>query len=363
MPVPIRPSLFSMPLHPPERPIADCYADDLRMIELAEQLGYEEFWCGEHLTSRWENVPDPMLLLAAAASRTTQIRFGTAVLLMPFHNPLHTALRLAQLDHQMRGRLIVGIGSGGLKQDREAFGIDLTPEQAGRLTAESAELLERFWQGEPFAHTGEFFRYTLPDEDPTLRNGALMRPYQRPRPEIAVAGVNRQSYILGWAGERGYTPLTTNLMATDHIVDHWAAYTAGCVRGGRAPDRARWHICRDIHVADTTDRAIREVRDGGMARAYREYMLPLVRSGRGLHAFKLDTTMSDDEVTIDYLIEHAWIVGSVEECTRRLRALRDASGGFGVLMAIAHDWAPYTDRFHRSLALLAEKVLPGVNGS
>src|SRR5918994_6149553 len=110
-------ALFSMPTHPPGRPVHETYADDFRTIELAEQLGYEEIWIGEHFTNSWENIPDPLAFIAAGAARTTRLRFGTGVALMPFHNPLYLALRLAQLDQQTGGRINVGIGSGGLSTD------------------------------------------------------------------------------------------------------------------------------------------------------------------------------------------------------------------------------------------------------
>ena len=118
---------------------------------------------GEHFTSAWENIPAPDLFIAGAAARTRRVKFGTGVLLMPFHNPLHAALRLAQLDHQLRGRLMVGVGSGGIAADKQVFGIDITPEDAGRLTREGTELLIRCWQGEPFAFEGDFFKLTAPE--------------------------------------------------------------------------------------------------------------------------------------------------------------------------------------------------------
>src|SRR5437773_4442104 len=115
----MRLAMFSMPTHPPGRPVHETYADDFATFELADRLGYDEVWIGEHFTSVWENIPDPLAFIAGAAARTRRLRFGTGVLLMPFHNPLYAALRLAQLDHQTLGRIQVGIGSGGLTADKE----------------------------------------------------------------------------------------------------------------------------------------------------------------------------------------------------------------------------------------------------
>ena len=75
--VSVRLGMFSMPLHPPGRPIADTYEDDLRTFELADRLGYDEIWIGEHFTSVWENIPAPDLFIAQAAARTRrQVRPG-----------------------------------------------------------------------------------------------------------------------------------------------------------------------------------------------------------------------------------------------------------------------------------------------
>ena len=338
--------LFSMPLHPPERPVADTYDDDVRTIQLAEQLGYEEVWVGEHFTSSWENIPAPDLFIARAAAQTSRIRFGTGVLLMPFHNPLQVALRVAQLDQQTRGRLIVGFGSGGLTADKRAFGIDPSPEEAGKRTFEAIDVILALWRGEPCRHEGEFYRYDLAEQD-ALGNGRLMRPYQQPHPPIAFAGVTAKSFVLGLAGERGWVPLSTNFVPNSLVGLQWEAYAAGGARVGRAADPAIWRIAREVHVAETSEQARREAREGGMARAWREYVLPLVSGNRGVDVFKESPS---DEVTIDHLIEKVWIVGSPEECAAKLAALPP----FGTLLQVHHDWPAQA----RSMELLAEKVLP-----
>ena len=348
-----------MPLHPPERAIADTYEDDFRTLELADRLGYDEAWIGEHFTSVWENIPAPDIFIAQAAARAPRLRFGTGVVLMPFHNPLFVALRLAQLDHQTGGRLMVGVGSGGIAADKRAFGIDPTPEQAGKATFEGIDLILRYWVGEPVKHDGEVFQVDVPPAHQPTATGVLMRPYQRPHPPIAIAGVNRASYGLGRAGERGWLPLSTNFLPPSALSGHWDAYAQGAVRTGRTAERNVWRIARDIHVAETTELARRQAREGGMARAYSEYMLPLVtHGGRGLGAFKEDPEMPDAAVTTDYLLDNVWIVGSVEEVVAKLTRLYEQVGGFGVLLQVAFDWAPRQDVWHRSMELLAERVIP-----
>ena len=69
--------LFMMPLHPSYRAIADCYDRDIAQLVLADKLGFDEAWLGEHFTEKWENAPSPDLVIAKALALTKRIRFGT----------------------------------------------------------------------------------------------------------------------------------------------------------------------------------------------------------------------------------------------------------------------------------------------
>ena len=198
----------------------------------------------------------------------------------------------------------------------------------------------------------------MPARDETT--GALLRPYQDPHPPIAIAGVSRSSVGLALAGERGWIPMSTNFLQADVLRQHWLSIESGARRGGRVPSRRAWRIAREIHVAETHEQAWRDAREGGMARAFSEYMLPLVASGPyGLQAFKpIDGDVPDAAITIDYLLENVWIVGTPDECAAKLRALYEAVGGFGTVLMIGHDWHPHPEKWTRSIELFAERVMP-----
>jgi len=76
-PLTFRLGLFMMPLHPSYRAIADCYDRDIDQLVLADKLGFDEAWLGEHFTEKWENAPSPDLLIAKALALTERIPFGT----------------------------------------------------------------------------------------------------------------------------------------------------------------------------------------------------------------------------------------------------------------------------------------------
>ena len=360
----MRLAMFSMPTHPPGRPVYETYDDDFRTFELADELGYDEVWLGEHFTSVWENIPDPLAFIAEAAYRTKRLRFGTGVLLMPFHNPLYAALRVAQLDHQTRGRIQLGIGSGGLTADKELFGLSHTPEEASNLTREGIELLLRCWQGEPFEFEGDYFKLSAKEARPIVLDGVLMRPYQQPHPPIAIAGNTRGSYALRNAGARGWIPMSAQFLAESGLESHWQAYAQGAAEReapaeGRTADRGLWRISRDIHVADTSQGAREEATSGGISRTYTDYFFHVFEgNARALDWFKDDPSTPDEAITIDYLREKTFIVGSPDEVVEKVGRLYERVGGFGYLMQVAHDWWPNQSKLHRSMELLATKVLP-----
>jgi alkanesulfonate monooxygenase SsuD/methylene tetrahydromethanopterin reductase-like flavin-dependent oxidoreductase (luciferase family) len=106
------------------RPWAELYAETLELIEEAESLGVHGVWVTEHHGFEDGYLSQPLLLAAAIAARTRHLRIGTAVLLLPLHAPRHVAEQAALIDQLSGGRLELGLGSGYLRQEFDAFGQD-----------------------------------------------------------------------------------------------------------------------------------------------------------------------------------------------------------------------------------------------
>ena len=94
-----------------------------------------------------------------------------------------------------------------------------------------------------------------------------------------------------------------------------------------------------------------------LARDFEQYFRPLIGKGRGYGIVKQDPDMPDSEVTSSYMADNVWIVGSREEVTEKLAALAEEVGGYGVLLAMGHEWLP-RDVWEQSMGLLATDVLP-----
>ena len=113
--------LFMMPLHDPGRPYGDVLRDDREAILLADRLGYDEAWVGEHYSCATEPIPDPLQFMATLIHQTKAITFATGVINLPQHHPAQVAGNVALFDHLCQGRYVMGVGPGGLGSDFELF--------------------------------------------------------------------------------------------------------------------------------------------------------------------------------------------------------------------------------------------------
>ena len=349
---------FTMPLHPPGSNLTKTLEDDLEQIVTLDRLGYKEAWIGEHFTAEWENIPAPDLFIAQALALTGSIGLGTGVTCMPNHNPFIVAHRIAQLDHMAKGRFLWGVGSGGFPGDFEVFGFDPKAKDHRQMTRDSIDLILRIWDDpKPGVYEHKYWRFTIPEpiEDIGLR--FHVKPYQLPHPPIGVAGVSERSDTLLMAGERGWLPMSINLVPGRVVKTHWGSVEEGASRTGRTPDRSQWRIAREVYISDTTARARKEALDGVLARDFDQYFLRTIPMMRMLDMMKVDVNMPDSDVTPEYLVDNVFVVGSPDDVADKLHTLYEDVGGFGVLLAMGHEWEP-REQWLQSMTVLKQEVIP-----
>jgi len=173
------------------------YQQILEQIELAEELGWECFMFNEHHFLGYGGlVANPAVLLAAAAARTSRIRLGPCIAILPLRHPLQSAEDYAMVDAVSGGRLEFGIGSGNTPLDYQVFGIS---RQEGQERMEEAlDIIIKAWGSARSSHSGKFWRF----DEITL----YPRPVQQPHPPVWIAGTSAPT--LEWAGRRGYDIMT-----------------------------------------------------------------------------------------------------------------------------------------------------------
>ncbi|MEE3259131.1 MAG: LLM class flavin-dependent oxidoreductase [Candidatus Latescibacterota bacterium] len=350
---------FMMPLHPPEKDRTACFEEDVEFIVRADQRGFSEAWIGQHHTVAWEPIPSNDLFISHVLPQTKNIRLGTGVSIMPQHHPVNVAVRLAFLDHLSKGRINCGFGQGGVATDWGLFDLP-DPKTQGLMTVESIDMVLKLWEADaPFDFKVDFYHIKIEDPVPELGIGELLKPYQKPHPPIGMSVIRGESLAATMAGQRGYLPISTNLVAASTLAQHWQTYSAGATDAGLPePERTRWRISRSVVVADSANQAWDYALDPKSAfnRAF-EYLVVVLSGAKMLHIMKHDPEVPDEEVTPEYLVKNLCIVGDAKSCVDQLEGLWETTGGFDTLLMIAHDW---DDRplWERSMDLLAKEVVP-----
>ena len=157
---------------------AELYAQTLEHIEAVEGLGFDTVWLTEHHFIDDEYLPSVLPMAAAVAARTKRVTIGTAVLLLPLHDPLRIAEDAAVVDVISNGRFRLGLGLGYKLEEFAAFGVDRRHRPS--LLEEGIEIIRGAWADGPFSHHGRHRSFDDVDVTP--------KPVQRPGPEIWLAG-------------------------------------------------------------------------------------------------------------------------------------------------------------------------------
>ena len=156
---------------------ADALNQALEQVEFADKMGIDEVWLGEHRFSRHGLLSGIFSFLGAVAARTKRIRIGTAVVVLPLHNPILVAEETAMLDVISGGRFNFGIGAGYQRQEFDGIGVDIN-ESRERFT-EAVDVIIKAWTEERLTYHGKFTNV-----DDLL---VLPKPLQKPYPPLFQA--------------------------------------------------------------------------------------------------------------------------------------------------------------------------------
>ena len=346
---------FTMPLHPVGRDWRQTLEEDREAVLLAEELGFEEAFIGEHLTDLAETITSCLIFIATLARDTRRIRLGSGTVNLANRHPAATAAEVAMVDTLLGGRFILGIGPGGLRSDAEIM--DNLDADRNALFVESIDHMIALWTREP-PYRLKGAKWRLSTERTfiaDLGQGAMLKPFQRPHPPIVVTAILPDSNGIAAAASRGWTPISANFVHPWVVKTHWPKYVEGCTRAGREAKSEDWRVAKSIFVADD-DALVRR-----MAGTFAYYFRNLLRKGqasRGTALFKHDPSVPEEALTDEYLLSQMLICGTPNEVADRLAAFREQVGPFGRLLYCGHDWSADAKAMRRSMELMAGKVLP-----
>jgi len=348
----IRFGTFLAPHHPSGENPTLLFQRDLEFAAHLDRLGFDEFWCGEHHSSGWEMIASPEMFLAGAAQRTNNIMLGTGVTSLPYHHPFNVAQRIVQLDHMSNGRAMFGSGPGALPSDARTLGID--PMVQRDRQDEALSVIIPLLRGEErFSYKSEWFE---------LNEARLqLLPVQEDIPMVAASSISPSGMTL--AGKYGMGVLSIASNSTEGISalpTQWGFAEQAATEHGQVVDRKNWRVMMAFHLAESKEQARNEAVDG-LQRWHNEYNVYTL--GRpNASAVEDKWELLDQTTNAGASGAGAAVVGTPDELVAAIRHLQDITGGFGVVLGFAHDWAN-REATLRSWDLMARYVIPEINGS
>ena len=221
----------------------EVYTYNIKIVEYLEEMGFDGVWAAEHHFRNYglcNNIPG---LLSFLAARTSRIRLGSGIIVLPLHNPVGVAEQIAQLDNLSNGRVDFGVGRGYQSGEFSRFGIDLA--EARDRFDESLDLILRLWRENNVSHSGQF--YTC--DDVSLKP----KPVQRPNPPTYIASISPDT--VKRVAHRGL-PILGDPVATfrnlGRAADVWRTEMAA---NGFSTDGIELCAMRSVYVAETNDKA------------------------------------------------------------------------------------------------------------
>jgi alkanesulfonate monooxygenase SsuD/methylene tetrahydromethanopterin reductase-like flavin-dependent oxidoreductase (luciferase family) len=316
--------------------------DTLAQIVLADELGFHVANIAEHHFSNYGYAVNPLLIIARAAGVTRRIRFGQAVIVTPFWQPIRLAEDIALTDILTGGRLEIGLGRGYQKMEFDSLGLDM---DAGRpLFLEQLEVMKKAWTEDDFTHDGQFYKI----ERPTT---VLPRPAQKPHPQIWIAC--QSDSTVDWTADQGYYPLFSGGSATpaqivsqrDRFVNRWRA-------AGHANQNPKTAIQRFVYVTDTDDEAREAI---WQTRWQRRLAYHLRNNDARITAGRNEPYPAPNEAPDDEWWDRL-IYGTPERCIAQIK--RDADLGFSECICWFDIGGLPQATVERSMRKFASEVMP-----
>ncbi|MEO9326375.1 LLM class flavin-dependent oxidoreductase [Gordonia aurantiaca] len=325
---------------------------DLQMVKWAEEYGWDEAFFAEHYTLGAEPSPAPDAMIAAASQITERLTLGAAAHLLPYHNPISLAHRMLWLDNMTGGRYVAGVAPGAYPSDAQLF---CTGDANQKMMVEALDIVQAIIKREgAFKIEGEYFKVDMPAYDESIA-GPHLKPYGKELP-IMITGMSENSSTIKFAGARGAYLLSQQVHEKTWI-NHWETYSTAAKEAGYDPQKSDWRVCRDIIVADTDEEAKEIARNGALGLLWREYNIPnFIRLGLG--PLLTGGEIPLEELTIDWMIDNFFILGSPDTVAARIEELYNAVSGFGTLVSFVYEYADTPEAYRRSFELLGQKVAP-----
>ena len=329
--------VFLQPHHPNDEDPTLALQRDFELIEFLERLGYHEAWIGEHHSGGFEIISSPEVFIAAAAERTKKIMLGSGVVSLPYHNPLMVAERFLQLDHQTRGRAILGVGPGQLQSDARMLCIEASKQR--QMMAESLDIILRLFSGEVVTHQSDWINLNHAQTN--------LKPYTWPRPPVAIASaVTPTGAKLAGRYGLGLLCLAASVFAAYDVLDvNWRVACEEAKEHGTEMHPENLRLVVPMHLAETRERAWSNIQFG--FEPWESYSFSVNPKTGLLGLGGIEEAVNNGLA----------VVGTPNDAIECLEKYWDKTGGFGCFLQLATNWAEF-ENTKKSYELFARYVMP-----
>ncbi len=273
----------------------------------AEALGFHSTFVVEHHFTGFGQVSASLNLLTWLGARTTTLRLGTAVLVLPWHNPVLLAEQAATLDLLSGGRLDFGVGKGYRYNEFAGFAVPM--EEADPRFEESLDVLTKaFGNDTPWSHRGQYWQYDNVVVEPPSA--------QRPHPPFWMGAGSERS--VRQVAERGYNMLLGQYDLAADVIRHIAQFRADVGARGRRYDPMEVGVARAVHFADTAAEL-----EAAQVRRFQGHVR-INNLSRRPDGDTRDRFAQEDEAAVRQLCDDTAIFGTTDQIVAKIAALRDA---------------------------------------
>jgi alkanesulfonate monooxygenase SsuD/methylene tetrahydromethanopterin reductase-like flavin-dependent oxidoreductase (luciferase family) len=337
---------------PPVSATGDGAAFDqaLAEIETAERVGLDVAWLAElHGAPERSVLSAPMMVASAIAARTSRIKIGIAVQVLPLSHPLRLAEEAATIDQISHGRLIYGIGRSGVVRTYEDYGISYA--ESRERFAETLEILQLAWTQPAFSYDGRYYSFTNVSLTP--------KPYQKPYPELRMAAATPETFPqIGRLGLPIFVAVRQGPFSqlAEHIKAYREAYGAAGHKG-----RGKVFLRVPAYLAETRERARAEAEESLMG--FFRYQAELgrdsaLRAGGEVAVQRLRRVERLEALTYDEALATQVLIDEPNGFAARLREVDDEIGLDGILAELNCGGKIPQHRVLNALKLLCEEVKP-----
>ena len=331
---------------------ADAFNEGFCHIQIAESLGLDGVWMAEsHFNPQRSVLSAPLVLGAAIAGRTSKIKIGTAVHVIPLGNPIRMAEEAATLDQVSQGRFEYGVGRSGFPGSYEGYGMAYGESRARFY--EYLEIIRGLWTSDTFSYEGDFYSY----DDVCL----TPKPYQQPHPPFRIAATTTDTFPL--LGELGY-PIFVGVrgLGASQVAEQVAMYKQAWDEAGHdGPIDISLRI--PVYVGETESDGVNTPENSFMKQFKRlgsQLAASVSRAGTDPREDRAERSSQLAEITWDEVKKEKVAVGTPDMVAEQLARLRDQLSLAGVVAEFNAGEEIPPDKIESSLRLFCEEVMPAL---